>query len=265
MKKKIVIGLIAIIVVIGSIIGILSIKGENNSRKSKNENSENNSEQILENDLIYKSEILSQDGEYIAMISKEGKQFRYEIEELTYVLSEDISIKIPQLKQGDIEGDDITFVNPLIHNAIINELETYASDGKITLDQYNYEVMLEGNQIISIVFTGNMNVENAAHPNNFILTVNVDLLTGNLLDTTNIIDNRDEFIKLLKSDKAEFEGVEDVEKYIKKELEEDVLKSEVFEISKKIYFTPEHICTVVSVPHAIGDYAVVKLKYSDLK
>lgn len=265
MKKKIIIGLIAIIIVIGSIIGIVAIKGKNNSDELENENSSNNAEQIVENNLIYQSKILSQDGEYIAMISKEGKQFRYEIEELTYILSEDISIKIPQLKQGDSEGDDITFVNPLIQDAIINELEAHALDGKITLDQYNYEVMLEGNQIISIVFTGNINVENAAHPNNFILTVNVDLLTGNLLDTTNIVENRDEFIKLLKSDKAEYEGVEEAKKYIKKELDDEVLRSEIFEISKKIYFTPEHICTVVSVPHAIGDYAVVKLKYSDLK
>lgn len=263
MKKKIIIGLIAIIVVIGSIIGILAIKRENDSKKLENENSLNNVEQNLENDLIYKSNILTQDGEYIAMISTEGKQFRYKIEELTYLFSNDISIKIPQLNQ--MEGDTVTFANPLIQDAIINELETYASDGKITLDQYNYEVMLEGNQIISIVFTGNINVKNAAHPNNFILTVNIDLLTGSLLDTTNIVENRDEFIKLLKSDKAEFEGVEGAEKYIKKELDDEVLKSEVFEISKKIYFTPEHICTVVSVPHAIGDYAVVKLKYSDLK
>lgn len=263
MKKKIVIGLIAIIVVIGSIIGFLAVKGKNNSGELEDENSSNNAEQIVENDLIYKSKILTQDGEYIAMISTEGKQFRYKIEELTYVLSDDISIKIPQLNQ--MEGDTVTFANPLIQNAIVNELETYASNGKITLDQYNYEVMLEGNQIISIVFTGNINVENAAHPNSFILPVNIDLLTGSLLDTTNIIDNRDEFIKLLKSDKAEFEGVEGAEKYIKKELDNEVLKSEIFEISKKIYFTPEHICTVVSLPHAIGDYAVVKLKYSDLK
>ncbi len=265
MKKKIIIGLIALIIVIGSIIGILVLKGDKISGGLGNENLENNSEQIGENDLIYKSKILTQDGEYIAMISKEGKQFRYEIEELTYIFSDELSIKIPQLKQAQAEGDDITFANSIIQNAIVNELEIYASNGKITLDQYNYDVTLEGNQIISIVFTGNINVEGAAHPNSIILTLNIDLLTGNLLDATNIIENKEEFIKLLKSDKAEYEGVDGAEKYIKKDLDNDVLQSEVFEISKEIYFTPEYICTVVSVPHAIGDYAVVKLKYNDLK
>lgn len=265
MKKKIIIGLIAIIVVIGLVVGVFVLKRDKNSGESENENLESNSEQIVDNDLIFKSKILTQDGEYIAMISTEGKQFRYKIEELTYLFSDEISIKIPQLKQAEAEGDDITFANSIIQNAIVKELETYSANGKITLAQYNYEISLEGNQIISIVFTGNVNVDGAAHPNNFILTVNVDLLTGNLLDASSIVENEDEFIKLLKSDKAEYEGVDGVEKYIKKDLDDDVLKSEVFEISRKMYFTPENICTVVTVPHAIGDYAVVKLKYSDLK
>ena len=263
MKKKILFAVIAIIAVIGIVAGIIALKGTKNSGESENENSESNIEQVEDTELIYLSKILSQDGEYIAMVSNEGKQFRYKVEEATFDFSEDISIKIPQLIQ--MEGDNITFANFIIQDTIAKELEAYKGGGKISLSQYDYEITLEGNQIISIIFTGNINVEGAAHPNSFIVTLNIDLLTANLLDTTSIIENREELIKLLKSDKAEVEGIEEAKKYIRKDIDDEVLMSEVFEKSKKIYFTPEHICTVISVPHAIGDYAVVKLKYSELK
>ena len=79
------------------------------------------------------------------------------------------------------------------------------------------------------------------------------------------VDNQDELIKLIMSDKANFSGVEEAKKYVKKELNKEELTAELFTNNKKAYFTEDGLAVVIEVPHEIGDYATFEIAYENIK
>ena len=259
MKKKIFL-IICIIVLILLIVGaciFINKNSDSNNVEDTNENSETV-------DYIYNNEILKELGEFVATVASESNTMRYEVVDHVLAITDEFSLKVPMLKARD--ASDYMMTSEIIRNKIYDELSVYFTDGaEVTLDNYSYEATLTRDQFVSIIFSGNIFVEGAAHPSNLFITLNIDMLKEKEVKLDDFIDNQDEFIKLLKSDKAIFRGVEEAEKYVKKELSKDELKAELFENNKNVYFTEKGIAVVIEVPHAIGDYAIFEIAYEDIK
>ena len=263
MKKKILWICLAIIFIIVIIIGIICFyKNRENNNFDVEKDNEINSNQYV--DYIYNNNILTELGEFVATVAAEGDTMKYEIVEETLAITDNFSIKIPALKA--IDGSDYMMVSEIIRNKIYNELVVYFADGnEVSIDNYTYEATLTRDQFVSIIISGNIFVETAAHPNNFCISINIDMLRNREVKLDDFVDNKEEFVKLVKSDEAIFSGVEEAKKYVKKELNKEELTAELFTNNKKAYFTEDGLAVVIEVPHEIGDYATFEIAYENIK
>jgi hypothetical protein len=157
-------------------------------------------------------------------------------------------------------------INKLIKdNALVDFQKEMTSYEWYDLD---YTIMWSSNRLLSIKFRGNCYNEGAAHPSSFCFTVNMDINTGKRILLPDFINMDDNFVNLFIN-KAQF--LNDPVYLPTDEL--SALKEDQFSISNLqyefgkdaiFYFTSTGVVFSVYVGHAIGDYSLFSLKYSEL-
>ncbi len=176
--------------------------------------------------------------------------------------SNDIKIFFPQIN-GLSDKTKQEKINDLIRN-------TALVDGKDDINLYrtfdlNYTMLWSSNNLLSIMFSGYYDEKQAPHPNRVCNTVNIDMKSGNIIKLDDIVNMNSDFVQLF-IDKSEFVdsgATLDFETIKKDYFNADNLKI-YFENNEAYYFTSTGLVFYVSTEHAIGDYALFSLSFSDI-
>lgn len=185
-----------------------------------------------------------------------------------------ISIKYPQIK----DKNQIR-TNEMIKNFVENmPLKTYGSDYINLKLNASYKISYNENNLLSIIFYVNGNVSTAAYPNNFLLAINIDLKTESVIKFSDIYTVEDDIIEVIKRNfKDQFipkklnewgikSNNESYENYISKlsSIRPYNVKNALSD-EKKFYFSDDEVIICLEMPHAIGDYFEVEVKYKELR
>lgn len=191
-----------------------------------------------------------------------------DIEEDGYNVSDNIfnnqNIKITYPVISNCENKDIEqMINDKIYAKVLSISNYYDINSNPIMD-INYSIKTNDNNIMSIVFQGYGNCDNAAYPIDLFYTINIDLYTGMILRLTDMVNIDEEFINKLKST-ATINNIE-IENYFNTLTDEEIIDklnnsdNEYSEISS--YLTSNgYIGISIQVPHAIGDH----LEYEIIK
>lgn len=189
---------------------------------------------------------------------------------VTAIFSQDnIKIEYPQIKGLEDKSKE-KVINDLIKNDLLkNEVEepinTYG-DGTLTMN-WNYQVTLSTPELLSVIYTGNSEIEGAAFSTNDIYTITIDLKNATKLilsDFTTIDTNLAQKIKrsTVVTNEAVKNGMDtyDLITEIQNEDDQTLIKG----LSEQwpyytFYVTPNSLVISIAVSHAGGDYALIEL------
>jgi hypothetical protein len=180
-----------------------------------------------------------------------------------YSKGKDIAIDYPQIK-GLKDTNKQSDINELLKKGAMSYLSV--SSDLATLD-ISYEIEWKGNNVLSVQYYGWEEYSDAPHPNNLFFTININSKTGKEIELKdmfhldqNIVDS------ILKNGKVvgpldpnDPDLTEEVRDNLNNNLTVSSLKDAIF------YFTRDSFIISIEVSHAIGDYAMIETKYSDLK
>lgn len=269
-----------LIIVMFSIAGVLS--GCNNgSNNSINNNSADLKDKIAsinnENDNTSKASDSTTEKD----ISEESKNKTksYEIVDRTYDKN-NVKINYPQIKNINDE-EKLNTINKNLEGEALSILNRYIKDdtnlNDLTMD-INYEIKLNSDKYLSIVYNGYSNVMGAAYPISVFYTTNIDVEKGSRIRFSDYANISDILIKLkdphnvkvlskerevaevqkntlINMDNAELLSIlEDADFY------EANGKIEMPEIGAYSYMTEDSIVISLPVNHAIGDHAEFELE-----
>jgi uncharacterized protein YceK len=205
--------------------------------------------------------------------TKQTKDQPYSITTATFS-QDNIKIQYPQIHGlGDNSKEKI--INDLIKNDVLNSqveapIKYYQDSGdtkvNLTLD-LKYQVKMNTNELLSVIYTGYSNIQGSAHPTNDIYTINMDVKNATKLklsDFTTIDANLAEKIKQSTSVTNDaVKGGMDKNVLITaiKSMDDETLIQGLKdqEAYNTFYVTPDSLVVSVDVAHAIGDYALVEL------
>ena len=157
-------------------------------------------------------------------------------------------------------------VNDIIYAKVLSFVGDFDGEGMSYID-YSSTVTLVNSKIISIVFWGSFYTAGAAHPNDVIFPLNIDLASLkeiSLKDMYNINARfSDVFLAKAKVPSLLLIGIDDGLGMLK---DESLLGSqmEASDISS-CFLKPDGIVICVSVPFAVGNYVEGQLQYSDVQ
>jgi hypothetical protein len=183
---------------------------------------------------------------------------------------DNIKIQYPQIK-GLEDDTKEKAINDLIKNDFLkNEVEeptkTYG-EGTLTMN-LNYQVALSTQDLLSVVYTGNSEVEDAAFPTNEIYTITIDLKSVaklKLSDFTVIDTKLAQKIKqstAVTNDSVKNDGMDKnaLITAIQDTDDQTLIKGLKEEWAyNTFYVTPNSLVVSIDAGHAIGDYALIEL------
>lgn len=194
--------------------------------------------------------------------------------EMTYELTEEkIQDEIYQVSYPQFtKMEDTDFMKKW--NTMIKEeaMGNYSEEG-MTSYTVEYEIATLDVELVSIVFRGTCNYENAAYPFNFAKTINIDLKTGNSKRLSEYADI-DAIVKRIQEGSGFTilsEGItaEDLANYMQNEYVEDfsiLLFDYDYDNNNKSliptgysYIKENKPVLVINVMHAMGDYVEVQI------
>ncbi len=176
--------------------------------------------------------------------------------------SDDIKIFFPQIN-GLSDKTKQAKINELIQNNALKDMQDV--ERMYRMFEMDYTIMWTSNNLLSILFSGYCNEEQAPHPNSFCNTININMKTGELIKLPDIVNVSSDFVQLF-IDKSQlvYGGATLDYTTIKKDyFNVDDLKTN-FENNEAYYFTSTGLVFYVSTAHVIGDYALFSLNFSDI-
>lgn len=202
----------------------------------------------------------------------------YEFKEEKYTDTENVNSCVT-ISYPQIDDQEYTQINNLIKNFAENISENiYGNEYEnVTLD-LSYEVTYSDGKYISIVFSGQGNVSTAAYPNRLLTAVNIDVVNSEILSFYDIYNQDDELLKTvrnnfneqfvpMKLEELQIKNSDDSFNEIKQQLSAIGINNidELLTDNTKFYFTENSVCFCVDIPHAVGDYFVVTVEYSEIE
>ncbi|MBQ8180414.1 MAG: hypothetical protein IJ010_00340 [Ruminococcus sp.] len=185
-----------------------------------------------------------------------------------------VLIRYPQI---NAENQDA--INNLIRIFAENiASNVYGSDYvNLNLVVEKYNVTYYDENLLSIVFEANGNVITAAYPNNFLYSINIDIKNESIISLSDIYSIDDDFSSIIYNafneqfapKKLKEWGINE-ESNSYERYKEDLSHVGPFNLEgaltneKKYYLQENSVIICVTIPHAIGDYFQIEVKYSEL-
>lgn len=208
-----------------------------------------------------------------AASSSEPSEFQFE--ENSYVDGA-ITIKYPQIANlSDKELQNT--LNKLISDSAFQDLPMIQEDS--TLGEYDItsEVTYSNSRLISIVFAGYSYYKEAAHPNQFLHTVTIDVQNEKAITLQNLVKINDEFVNAMiaghYSTMMGYDMTNDIISSITDYLNDfgtnywiiELKNADISGHDTASYLTKDALAISVSVPHVMGDHIEILLPYKGLK
>jgi hypothetical protein len=182
-----------------------------------------------------------------------------------------------EIKYPILQGKGYEKSNKLIETYIQSFIsEMYGSDYSdldLTMD---YSISFHNQFVISIVFKGDGYVKTATHPNDWFLTLNIDLIDGKQFKLSDIYKTSDNFMKIYfdtakkqvperfaENNKDWFEVIEELKKNLEINTNENFKHADSFG-GVQSYLTPIGLGLSMPVVFAIGDHFETEIPYSDI-
>jgi len=175
-----------------------------------------------------------------------------------------IWVSYPQIEMDDAEKQ--AKINNLLEyrmNKIIGwrlELE-----GQLSLEM-SYEIKIASDRLLSVAFSGLGFVQGAARPFHIYQAINVNVLTGEEIILSDVINIDERLIELLLSDNAVFlDSNSYVQDYLKEIISRDSFLYRLqAEESTHFYLTKDSLGLIIDVLHVLGGFAVIEVMYDYL-
>jgi len=207
-----------------------------------------------------------------ADVGNESDEPSYTIKSLNYD-EKDISINYPSI-DGLSDTDKQNQINDILEReafVIINEVyEGYTENLSLNFD---YQIVLKSNDLLSVQFQGFSFAKGAAHPLHLFNTANIDMNQGSKLMLRDLVKIDENFVDKYRSevadlDKNEMEGL----KYVIDSYSDENLLAYFngadtsFEESWTYsYLAKDAIGISLEAPYVAGCHIEVELKYEDIK
>ena len=206
----------------------------------------------------------------------------YGISSANYTVK-DIKINYPQITNLS-DAKKQKSINEIIKNEALKVLNYYKEEqdnipSELSLD-IKYDIKWQGEDLLSIQYSGIGYNKGAAHPNNLFYTTNINMRNGSRVKLIDVINIDESFIDKIKKGKFQVTDPKAVDKseiisaqnsFSKEELiktfeNADSLDSVGTENQSDIfsYFTKDSLGISVNVSHAAGDHAELEMKYKDI-
>ncbi len=141
---------------------------------------------------------------------------------------------------------------------MVGEVE---KDEMVTTLDIDYNIKRSNDKLLSLQFTGYINSKGAPYPMFIAYTSNINIVSGTEIKLTDYFDISKDFVEQYRNGKLNaiksfqneaFDGLSD----------EEMLT--MFK-SSELYLTKDSLGLTVFVPHAVGDFAELEIKYQDLE
>lgn len=219
------------------------------------------------------------------------KPLTFNLVSTTY-LNKNTKIDYPQIT-GFSDTDKQKQINALIKNDILNDYQndiaslvkyyyksTEEAEGALTED-VKYYIKLNSTNLLSILYVKDGSIPGSAHPSTSVHSINIDVDNETALKFKDLINIDNSFILKFKNTKnrmwtpKSLPGVEATDE-LNKELP-GAIDAELGMLQDKdlidqfnaddysFYFTKDNFGMIFYLPHALGDYAELNIKYKDIK
>lgn len=198
-----------------------------------------------------------------------GKNQPYSISTATFS-QYNIKIQYPQIKGLGDDSKEKT-INDLIKNDVMNRqvekpIKDYQDATKLTLE-LKYQVTMNTNELLSVLYTGYSNIEGSAHPNGDIYAITIELKNATKLRLSDFTTLDTNFVQKIKqstavTNEAVKDGMDknDLITLIQNKDDQTLIRGLKGQWAyNTFYVTPNSLVVSVDVPHAAGDYALVEL------
>ena len=196
---------------------------------------------------------------------------KYEINSCTYC-ENDINITYPYIT-GLNNSEIVETINQLLKDAAYAEYSAYNYNSDNLFLEITYDITWSGDNLLSVMYNGNVYHNNAAYPRILLYSINIDISSGNNLQLKNIVRIDDDFVNAFKnidisSDELTISNYEFIlNEYTDDELIDFFNESDsAYENSPLIYsyFTQDALNLIIDVYHMAGDNFSVEINYNDI-
>ncbi|WP_088224903.1 DUF4163 domain-containing protein [Desulfosporosinus sp. FKB] len=223
--------------------------------------------------------------------SDTGNNLAFNLTASTYT-NKNIKINYPQIT-GFSDSNKQNQINNLIKNDILNDYQKdianlvkyyYKNNAEAEdalTEDVNYYIKLNSTKLLSILYVKNGNIPGSAHPNTSVHSVNIAIESGTILKFKDLININNNFVEKIKNVKSglwiskPLPGIETTDE-INKELRGALASGLSMTQNKDLidqfnaddysfYFTKDYFGMTSYIPHALGDYAELEIKYGDIK
>jgi hypothetical protein len=215
---------------------------------------------------------------YIIVVTKGGANGVKENEldetpSVDYILVEDeytrkgISIKFPQLL-NDSNDKIKTKINDLIKHQVYGDLEKYTDE---ELDDfiinYDYQIMWKGDDLLSIQYTGGVNIFMLSYAGHEFHSININMNTGENISFADLIKVDDRFVQSFRNSTL-VSGIEEG-KHVLGSFDDQFWIEQFQKVDEtsqvSFYFTEDSLGISVHVSKSAGYHAEFEIKYKDLE
>lgn len=203
----------------------------------------------------------------------ESSEFQFE--DRSYVNGA-ITIQYPQIV--NISDKELqNKLNQIIADSALRDLPIIQNDS--TLEEYDItsKVTYSNASLISIIFAGYSYYKQAAHPNQFLYTVTIDVKNEQAITIRDLVKIDDKFVSVMitghYNTMMDYEMTSDIISSIRDYLNDlgteywilELKHADTSDCDTASYLTKDALAISVSVPHVMGDHIEILLPYKDLK
>lgn len=172
----------------------------------------------------------------------------------------DVKISFPQFSNN--ENITAEKVNKIIKETAINNYYKQWNLKGLTLDQ-TYNIEKQGSEFLSIVFYGYIHVAGTAHPTNSCHAVTMNLKTAETYTLSHFIKSYDDLENNILDGKYEvlYGGLKALNSdEVLSIIHDSFENTPINENATQFYISEDDsLCIIIDVPHAAGDYSIVKI------